>query len=264
MDWVNNRRKRKLDSESSLMDFKQSNIGEILDSEREMVLRGAERYGPYFRNALELNELISTGMIKSIKADRVVFAIFLSQVKKHLTLSLLSALRLHHVQAMMDLRQVLEGGASAAFAIANIDPADFAGTKDDGTLDPSQKLTKKRYDWLDQNFPNGSAGIKGMKDAINEMGSHANIVDAQHTFKHDLEAGRFNTPFFDYEDEVWVKTDLWQIANVTLGIMDLFYGVNQKLGVIELQDGWSDKFQALVEENKRLKAEMLAHKRFNK
>jgi hypothetical protein len=246
------------------MDFKQSNIGEILDSEREMVIRGTERYGPYFKNAAELIELFSTGMIKSIKADRVIFAIFLSQIKKHLTLSLFSALRLHHVQAMMDLRQVLEGGASAAFAIAHIDIANFADTKDDGTLDPSQKLTKKRYDWMEQCFPNGSAGIKDMKDSINAMGSHANIVDAQHTFKHDLEAGIFNTPFFDYEDEVWVKVDLWQIANVAQGIMDLFYGVNQKLGVIELQGDWLDKFQVLAKENEKLKTEMLAHERFRK
>jgi hypothetical protein len=34
-------------------------------------------------------------------------------------LALLSTLRLHKVQSMMNLRQVLESGASAAFAIAN-------------------------------------------------------------------------------------------------------------------------------------------------
>ena len=103
-----------------------------------------------------------------------------------------------------------------------------------------------------------------MKDQINVIGSHANIVTAQHSFKHGLETGIFSTPFFDYEDEVWVKADLWQIANVALGIMDLFYGVNQKLNVIKLQDGWSDEFQALAAENEQLKAEMLAHERFKK
>lgn len=246
------------------MIFKQSTLGEILDSEREMVLRGAERYGPYYINALEFINLLGTGMIKSIDTDRVVFAIFLSQIRKHLTLSLFSAVRLHKVQAMMNLRQVLEAGACAAYAIANTDPANFADKRDDKTLDPSKKLAKKRYDWLDQKFPDGSASIKLMKHAINELGTHANIVTAHQTFKHDLEAGIFSTPFFDYEDEMWVKTDLWQIANVALGIMDLFYGVNQKLGVIKLQDGWSDKFQALGEENNKLKNEMLAHERLKK
>lgn len=246
------------------MDFKQSTIDEILSSEREMVILGAERYGLYFTNASKFNSLLGTGMIESIKADRFVFAMFLSQIRKHLTLSLFSALRLHHVQTMMNLRQVLEGGAYAAYAIANTDPADFADVTDDGTLDPSKKLVKKRYDWLDQNFPQGSSGLKRMKDQINVIGSHANIVTAQHSFKHDLETEIFSTPFFDYEDEVWVKTDLWQIANVALGIMDLFYGVNQKLNVIKLQNGWSAEFQALAAENEGLKAEMLAHERFKK
>lgn len=246
------------------MDFKQSTLGEILDSEREMVIRGVERYGPYFRNASEFINILGSGIIKSIAHDRFVFVIFLSHIRKHLTLALFSALRLHRVQAMMNLRQVLEAGACAAYAIANTEPADFADVKDDGTLDPSPRLAKKRYDWLDQNFPDGSAAIKRMKNMINEIGSHANIVSAQETFKYDLEAGIFNTPFFDYEDEVFVKTDLWQIANVALGLMDLFYGVNQKLKVIKLQDDWSDKFQALAKENERLKAEMLAHERFKK
>ncbi len=246
------------------MGFNQSTIGEILDSEREMVLRGAQRYGPYYINAFEFVNLLGSGMIKSIDADRFVFAIFLSQIRKHLTLSLFSAVRLHKVQAMMNLRQVLEAGACAAYAIANIDPADFADKRDDETLEPSKKLAKRRYDWLDQNFPDGSASIKLMKDAINELGTHANIVTAQQTFNHDLEGGVFNTPFFDYEDEMWVKTDLWQIANVALGIMDLFYGVNQRVGVIKLQDGWSNKFQVLDEENKRLKTEMLAYERLKK
>jgi hypothetical protein len=246
------------------MVFKQSTLGEILDSEREMVLRGAERYGHYYINAFEFINLLGSGMIKSIDTDRFVFAIFLSQIRKHLALSLFSALRLHKVQAMMNLRQVLEAGASAAYAIANTDPGDFADKRDDETLDPSKRLAKKRYDWLDQNFPDGSASIKLMKDVINELGTHANIVTAHQTFQHDLEAGIFKTPFFDHEDGIWVKTDLWQIANVALGIMDLFYGVNQKFGAIQLQDDWCDKFQALVNENDRLKTEMLAHERLQK
>ena len=246
------------------MDFKQSTIDEILDGEREMVIRGTERYGPYFINASEFNGLLGNEMIKSIKTDRFVFAMFQSQIKKHLTLSLFSALRLHHVQAMMNLRQVLEAGACAAYAIANTHPRDFADVKDDGTLEPSEKLAKKRYDWLAQNFPVGSAGIKRIKDQINKFASHANIVNAQYAFKLDLEAGIFSTPFFDYEDDTLVKTDLWLIANAALGVMDLLYGVNQTLNVIVLQDGWSYKFQALATENERLKTEMLAHERLKK
>ena len=37
-----------------------------------------------------------------------------------------------------------------------------------GFIDPSQELTKKRHQWLDKNFPAGSAAIREKKDRIND------------------------------------------------------------------------------------------------
>lgn len=68
-------------------------------------------------------------------------------------LALLSTVRLHKVQSMMNLRQVLEAGAAAAFAIANPEMQHFADTDANGFLDPSKALAKKRYAWLDKHFP---------------------------------------------------------------------------------------------------------------
>lgn len=239
------------------MNFEQSPFNDILNSEREMVLRGADRYGHYFINASEFINLLYDGMIKSIDPDHFIFGIFLSQIRKHLTLSLFSAVRLHSVQTNMNLRQVLEAATCAAYAIANTDPADFAETRDDGTLNPSQKLAAKRYAWLNQNFSSSSNAIKLMKSCINEIGTHSNIVGAHNTFLYDQENKIFNTPFFDYENERSVKTELWQIANITLGIMDLIFGVNQEYATIIVKDDWADKFRILTTENERLKGEML-------
>jgi len=246
------------------MEYKQSSISEILESEEQMVLQGLERYGAFYSNTSELANLLGSGMLKSIDPDRFVFAMFFSQVKKHLMLALFSALRLHKVQTMMNLRQVLEAGACASYAIANVNPADFADTRDDGTLNPNQGFSKRRYEWLEANFPAGSNAIKSMKDTLNEIGTHSNIVMAQQNYEFDAELKIFKMPFFDFEDEFWVKTDLWQTGNVALGIMDLFFGVNQAFGVIKLKDDWLDKFQSLAEENQRLKTEMLAHDRMRK
>lgn len=55
------------------MDFKQSTIEEILDSEREMVLKGAERYGDYFHNASNFNAMLHH-FLESINPDRFIFA----------------------------------------------------------------------------------------------------------------------------------------------------------------------------------------------
>jgi hypothetical protein len=69
------------------MNFKQSNLGEILDSERELVLRGEERFGAFYVSAVRSGELLST-LVKTAHPDRMIFALFLSQVRKHHTLAL--------------------------------------------------------------------------------------------------------------------------------------------------------------------------------
>ena len=94
------------------------------------------------------------------------FGRFFSLMKKHHTLTFLSALRLHKVQAMANLRQVLEAGAGAAYAIAN--PRhfrDFVDIDAFNIMDPSQKLTKKRYRWLDENYPENSKWLASTKEA---------------------------------------------------------------------------------------------------
>ena len=126
------------------MDFKQSTIGEILDSEREMVLKGAELYGEFFVNAADFNHLLNE-FLKSVDRDLFIFTAFLSQIRKHHTLALFSTVRLHHTQAMMDLRQVLESGTCAAYAMRNPEVDDFAEIDKQGIMNSSDVLTTKRY-----------------------------------------------------------------------------------------------------------------------
>jgi hypothetical protein len=241
----------------AMMEYKQSTLIEIIESEREMALHAEGRYGEFFVNAVAFMGLF-THFIKSMSADRYIFAIFLSQARKHYTLALLSVVRRHHTQAMMDLRQTLEAGACAAYAIANIDPADFADADEHGLLNPSQELTVKRYKWLDDNFKAGSQGIKGMKDAINKSAAHANIVYAHNNFRIAEDWKKFETPFFDIEDEYFVKTHLWQTANIALGLLDLFYGVAQRYGGVVFADDFVLRLKETGAINQKLRAEMMA------
>ena len=245
------------------MDFKQSTNGEILESEREMVLKGAERYGDYFNNASDFNALLNQ-FVKSIDPDRFIFAMFLSQIRKHHTLALFSAIRLHRIQAMMDLRQVLEAGSCAAYAIAHTNQADFAGTNEAGLLDPSKKLAQKRYKWLERNFKEGSEAIKRMKLNINNSTAHSNIVYADSNFQFDDRQRRFETPFFDIEYEYLVKTDLWQIGNIAMGLMDLFYGINKGLSVIKFLDDFIPRLKRHQVDNQKLEAEMMGSERYKR
>jgi len=245
------------------MEFKQDTIEQILDSEKEMVLSARQRYGEYYGTALECSVLM-THFLKSIDPDRWVFAAFLSQVKKHHTLALFSAVRLHKVQSMMDLRQALEAGACAAVAIANLDHTQFVDTDEYGILDPSKKLAEKRYDWLNKNYPERSTAIKEIKERINKYTAHANLINTHNTFRVDNEAGRFATPFFDIEDEYYVKTDLWMIGNVALTLLSFFYEVNEGRNAIKFVDNFLPIIKTLREKNEALRAEMISSDRFKR
>ena len=234
---------------------KQSTIDEIITSESELFYVAEKKYGDYFVNCFKFNGLLQNFTV-SVDASRHVFAAFLSQVRKHLTLALFSAVRLHHTQAMMNLRQVLEAGAFAAYAIANPDKENFVEKREDGYLDAPQGLIVQRYKWLEENYPEGQKPMKQFKDIINQTTAHSNLIYAYNNFYFNEETGKFETPFFDIGNERLVKTDLWQIGNVAMGLMDLFYGVDKKIGSIKFVDNFIPHLKNLEVENKRLGKEM--------
>ena len=205
--------------------YPQSSIEEIIDSERAMIRDGGNRYGQYYRHARAATVYLSL-FVEAVDQDRSdIFGRLLSLMKKHHMLAFLSALRLHHVQAMMNLRQVLEAGAAAAYCIANPKVEDFVDIDPFGLTDPSKKgPTQKRYKWLDENCPTQSTWIKKQKGLINGQTAHANIVSGDRTFLVVDGAGA-STPFFDLEDEALVRLDLWQIGSAAVRLMLLFHDV---------------------------------------
>ncbi|MGD0076304.1 MAG: hypothetical protein ABSD31_18495 [Candidatus Binataceae bacterium] len=243
------------------MEFLQSTFEEIVETERLLVLTASERYGDYYGHARECSIFVSRS-VTAVDHDRTMFGRFFSLMKKHHMLALLSIVRLHKVQAMMSLRQVLEAGASAAFAIANPELHHFADTDEHGLLDPSQALTKKRYQWLDQNYSQKSEWIKAKKDQINLSTAHANIVSSGSTFRVAETGDTINTPFFDVEDDYTVKSDLWQTGSIALTLVDFFYGVNQGRNAIEFCPGFTRHVERLARNNEALINELKSTDRF--
>jgi hypothetical protein len=80
------------------MAFPQTTFEEIIDSERQMVLSAEDRYGNHFRNARTISVFLSRSIV-SVDHDRLHFGRFLAIMKKHHMLAILSAIRLHKVQA---------------------------------------------------------------------------------------------------------------------------------------------------------------------
>jgi len=243
--------------------FKQSTVGDIIESEREMFRTAGARYGEYFAHASALNTLLNN-FIKSVDdPEKIFFLAYLSSVKKHHTLALLSTVRLHSVQAGMDLRQVIEAGAWAAYGMAFREKEMFCEDRN-GVIEMPDKLQRARDTWFDNEFKVKSDELKKMKKIINESLAHANVAYVFQHFKFvSMEEG-FHTPFFDFEDDHHVKGHLWHGANIAMGLLDLFYGVNQKYKVIQFEDDFLSKFQDLVKKNNELRAEMMGSERFKK
>lgn len=239
------------------MDFKQKTIEEMIESERLMVFTAPQRYGAYWTLASNLWVFLSAlAKSKSYVVPREIFVRFLSQVEKHHLLAAFSTVRLHHIQAMMNLRQVLEAGVCAAFAIANPDLAHFADFTAEGTLDASKTLANKRYEWLRRHFPEESSYIKAMKDQINNSTAHANIVYTQRNYREADGGEEFSTPFFDIEDEDFVTLDLLLASRIALKLIDLFYSVNKDVKAIVWRDDFESQLVRFAKQEKALSNEM--------
>jgi hypothetical protein len=246
------------------VDLKQSTFEEVIESERQLVLDADARYGKHYRNARACSIFLSRSIVSVELSHHETFGRFFSQMKKHHMLALLSTLRLHKVQSMMNLRQVLEASTAAAFAIANPEMHHFADIDEIGLLDPSKALAQKRYRWLDEHFPAGSQSIKEKKELINRTTSHANIVSANQTFDVDDEVQNIAAPFFDIEDEYHVQIDLWLVASVGVELMDLLYGVSQTRNAVEFVKGFPEYLHHAARQNDAIYAEITSTDRYKR
>ncbi len=103
-----------------------------------------------------------------------------------------------------------------------------------------------------------------MKDSINSSAAHSNIVYAHNNFNFNDTTRKFETPFFDVEDEYLVKTNLWTIGNIIMSLVDLFYGIAKDHGGVLFTDDFIQRLKTLEAENHRLKAEMMETERYKK
>lgn len=237
--------------------MKQSNLSEIINTENELLKTASKKYGEFSTHSLVAIQLLQS-FIYSIEDEGWLFVSFLSHIKKHSTLAFLSTIRLHHVQTVMNLRQVLESGANAAYALANPNADDFVVSTEEGLLDVPEKLKDKRYKWLAEHYPKGSVAIKKMKKRM-QSSSHSNLVDTHRTFKYKNKGSvaELQTPFFDLKNEFQTKSDLWSIANIIMGLVDLFYGINLSEKKLVVSETLVRDLQSLDKENARLKQIMM-------
>ncbi len=248
-------------TDQSLHKYKSDNLDDIINSEHQMVLDGQKSYGEYYKNALDFYQLLQD-FITVIPVDKLIFCIFLNQIRKHSLLAILSTLRRQDTQAMMNLRQVLEAGALGAYSIANGDWDDLIAKDNEDMFKKSEIYKDKAYNWLKENYKEGSDAILGMKTLINKSSSHNNVIMAHRSFNFNSKTKTAEIPFFDIEDEYLTKKALWQVSNIMMGIMDLIYGVSKSYKGLEFSPNFEIRLKRLEAINDKLKAEMMSTDRY--
>lgn len=211
---------------------------------------------PYIIHANEAVKFLYE-FILSIRSTKesVFFMSFLSQFQKYIVLSILSGIRRHHVQAVLDLRYATESGCWAAFAISHGELSDYADLNGN-ILSPKLKHTTNMYKWLEDNYKLSNDSIKRFKNQLNSISAHSNLVDAQRNFS-SVDIKGMQTHFFDNSKDQHISADLWAVSNLTMGILDLFYGVNLDFKLLTLIDDFLPRMNEFAKENDKLKLQYL-------
>jgi len=238
---------------------KMTTLDTLAVQERRLYLTAERRLGHDYVVAREATLLLTT-FIKSVSFNRQVFASYLADLKKHQTLALLSIVRRHHVQAMMDFRQVLETASNAAYALAHPD-AEYADP-DTGLILEPKPISNRSYEWIAREFPLHSNDLKGAKDGLNATDAHSNLVNSSRIFDADVDGGLFETAFFDKDDVHVTKTDLLHITAGALCIMHLLVSVMKKHGGFVVADDWIQRANRVHADREMLATEIKATPRF--
>ena len=245
-----------------MVQLNQSTIEEIIDSEALLAANAAARYGMYYLHARNVTTFLSK-CLASIDPGYDFFAGFYAHAKKHHLLALLSAVRLHHVQSQMNVRQVIEGGVWATYALAHTEVSSLVRIDKRGILRPNTELSNKRDKWLAERFPKNWEYLRRLRSQINKYGTHANLVVSQKVLQKPESGREWNMPFFDFTDDYHVYTDLWSIAGIGISLMDLFVGANQPKHIHFVAD-FDDRLIELLHQNRLLQHEMRNTDRFKK
>lgn len=204
-------------------------IEEFSHIEHQLILDAEERYGEFFTTTRDVSLVLSNIMSWPTK-DCDIFIRFLSQMKKAHTQTLMSLVRQHRIQAKMTLRYFLESTVHAAYALVHVDTTNYFNTADGKKHDP-QKASRAAYAWISEHFTSHSDEIKRMKALINEQTAHANVYNSFHNFNFvGGENAAIYTTFFDFDDDHWLKVDLWECAQAGLVAADLILAIRKVHG----------------------------------
>ncbi|WP_186438576.1 hypothetical protein, partial [Cohnella terricola] len=231
-------------------------------TEHNMIETAEKEYRDYYQFAIESINLLDS-FVNSVELDAQVFLIFLSQIQKSTTLAVLSSLRRHDVQALMNIRHLLESFVLIVYSFIEKDFESYVLYSKYGYAVEKRDVKDRARKWLKAEFPEYSDKIKNMKDQINDFYAHANLLSAfaNYNFDDDL---KISLEIFDKKEDVFIRQRLWWIGNITFGIIDLIIKVNRKYPLITFRNDINKRMIKLAQRNNFLQEELTNLPNFSK
>ncbi|MGC5749879.1 hypothetical protein J4P41_14845 [Gluconobacter sp. NFX36] len=196
------------------------------EMEHEKILSAEEDYGNSFINCYNSTIALSDLVYVPTKSLHLFFT-FYSQLKKYHSLAMFSAVRLHSVQSMQNLRYFLESLSNSLYILSSNDYDNYFDFEKRKVVD-SKKSSIKCYRWIESEYPEYSKFIKDLKDEINENHAHSNILNSDNTLQ--LSNDFIYTPFFDLDDKKAIKKNLWIIAKSGIFASEMILNIRERFG----------------------------------
>jgi len=229
-------------------------FAKILAEETRLISEDDATRGDEENFALVCYQVLNEASWIKLEPDNFFFSLFLTQVRKHAGLSILSVARQHHVQALLDLRQTIEAATWMLFAMEHKEPTAFFMVDERGAATVTDAHKNRMRKWLDDGWSAGSSSLKTMKKAINGTCAHADVTYALNNFNTE----NFSFTFFDQMDGPMKRSDFFFIGTCLWQIMDLAYGINQKHKAIEFSAEFVPTMKSLKAHMERLRTENVA------
>ncbi|MFN7098408.1 MAG: hypothetical protein ACK4PR_12765, partial [Gammaproteobacteria bacterium] len=161
-------------SKDTILSF--SLINTLSQTEYALGDKNDKKYHPFSTHTIQSIELIQTSIAGTLDFKADEFLRYYRAIYKHLVLAFLSTLRLQETQASLNIRQLLEVGACAAYSLG--EPQLYNPTISTEIDLLNDKTRVNAYKWLEKNDPSLSNFLESIKKNINISYAHGGLFTA--------------------------------------------------------------------------------------
>lgn len=223
----------------------------LATQESEMIEWTAKRagiYGVFAHGAFSIMDSMVTDLPKS----HMLFAGAWATVRSFAGQALLAAMRQHRIQMNLCLRQVFEGTTLAAYLLANPKPDHPTEDGQGKMIEPKLFMTKLVYPWFKKRFPVENVKIKELKDQINLLSGHANLIATSAVFNYGQnDETQITADFFDQPIDQMVWANFYEVGEAITLAIEVVLHANLDATAVRVRRTIMEEYAALDDLHRR-------------